>query len=55
MMDGCLPCKCGSSRLIPSVYMGNPTMIAIRCIDCDNEGEKYENIKKATLIWNQRR
>ena len=52
-MDGCLSCKCGSVRLIPDVYLGDPTTICIRCIDCDREGERKESMKEAVLSWNQ--
>jgi len=51
-MDGCLPCICGSIRLIPNVYIGNPTCISIYCIDCEREGGRGEDDKKAILAWN---
>ena len=52
-MDGCLPCKCGSNRLIPDVWMGEPTVMRIRCIDCDNTTEeKKETSKEAIKLWN---
>jgi hypothetical protein len=50
---GCLPCKCGSYRLIPDVFMGNPTVIAIRCIDCDASGKREDTQKGAILMWNR--
>jgi len=52
-MDGCLPCPdCNSKRLIPNVYMGEPTLIQIHCVDCGFSGEKEETIKEATMKWN---
>ena len=53
-MDGCLPCKCGSERLIPDVWIGQPTVIKIRCIDCDNTvDEAKETSKEAVQEWNR--
>ena len=54
-VDGCLPCDCGSVRLIPHVYMGEPSMVRIHCIDCGTDGDKAETTKEATLLWNKGR
>ena len=52
-MDGCIPCTCGSVRLIPDVWMGEPTVIKIRCIDCDMTVEEAkETSSEAVLEWN---
>ena len=53
-MDGCLPCpKCYSEKLIPHVYIGEPTTLKIHCVDCGFDGERAEEIKQAVLNWNK--
>ena len=54
-MDGCLPCKCGSERLIPDYWISEPSVMRIRCIDCDTTtDEKKETLKEAVLEWNKK-
>ena len=53
-MKGCLPCKCGSDRLIPHIYVGEPTLVLIHCIDCDMDGDKAETFDEAIRLWNRK-
>lgn len=53
-MDGCWPCTCGSKKLIPDIYIGkDEIVVAIRCDECGNESEKFENYKDSILNWNR--
>jgi hypothetical protein len=52
-MDGCLPCPiCNSEKLIPHVYMGEPTLVQIHCTGCGFDGEKADTTREAKLKWN---
>lgn len=51
-MRGCLNCICGSNRLEPSIYLGDPTLVAIKCIECDKEGKKHISTQGAIIEWN---
>ena len=52
-MDGCLPCpNCNSKRLVPHIFMGEPTLVQIHCTDCGFDGEKADTTREAILKWN---
>lgn len=50
--ENTVPCKCGNDKLIPNIYVGEPTLVSICCIECGKESEKSETIKKAIVLWN---
>lgn len=54
-MKDCLPCKCGSERIICDIYMEDgPTLIKMRCVDCDRSSDKFTNTKDAIQNWNKK-
>ena len=53
-VDGCRPCpKCYSEKLIPHIYMSDPTTVKIHCHECGFDGEEAEETKDAILKWNK--
>jgi hypothetical protein len=52
-MTGCLPCPiCNGEKLIPNIYMGEPTMVQIHCSNCGFDGDKADTTNEAILKWN---
>lgn len=52
-MDGCLPCpKCGNTKLIPDIFVGEFILVRIHCIKCDTHSEKADTTREAILKWN---
>ena len=53
-MYNCVPCQCGSIRLIPDIYIGKDIFtIKIKCFVCNRSSEAKESIKEAIFTWNQ--
>lgn len=49
-----LPCKCGNTHIIRDVYIGKPTMVRLRCSECNFTGNKRNSTEKAIISWNNK-